>query len=41
MRRVAALGLLSTPGRYGPEGACTYELRQAELLGVGERLERP
>ena len=38
---VVVRGLLSAPGRYGPEGACTYELRQAELLGVGERLERP
>lgn len=38
---VVVRGLLSKPGRYGPQGICTYELTQAELLGVGERKERP
>ena len=38
---VVVRGLLSKPGRYGPQGICTYELTSAELLGVGERRERP
>ncbi len=38
---VAVRGVLSKPGRYGSQGLCTYELTQAELLGVGERRERP
>ena len=38
---VVVRGLLSKPGRYGPQGTCTYELTSAELLGVGERKERP
>lgn len=38
---VVVRGLLSRAGRYGPQGICTYELTSAELLGVGERKERP
>lgn len=38
---VVVRGLLSSAGRYGPQGICTYELASAELLGVGERRERP
>jgi len=38
---VVVRGLLSKPGRYGPAGVCAYELTRAELLGVGERRERP
>ena len=38
---VVVRGQLSRPGRYGPQGICTYELGRAELLGVGERRERP
>jgi len=37
---VVVRGLLSRAGRYGPQGICTYELRSAELLGVGERRDR-
>ena len=39
--RVVVRGQLSRPGRYGPQGVCTYELGKAVLLGVGERRERP
>jgi len=38
---VVVRGQLSKPGRYGHLGVCTYELGKAELLGVGERRERP
>ncbi len=38
---VAVRGTLSKPGRYGKSGECAYQLTNAELLGVGERLERP
>jgi hypothetical protein len=38
---VVVRGLLGPAGRYGPQGICTYELTSAELLGVGERTERP
>src|SRR5688572_10815183 len=38
---VVVRGQLSKPGQYGHMGICTYELRNAELLGVGERRERP
>jgi hypothetical protein len=37
---VAVRGILSQPGRYGPQEVCTYVLSEAELLGVGERRER-
>lgn len=37
---VAVRGILSKPGRYGHEEACTYMLSNAELLGVGERRAR-
>ena len=38
---VVVRGLLSRAGSYGPQGICSYELTSAELLGVGERKERP
>jgi len=38
---IVVRGLLSKPGRYGQLGICTYELTNAELLGVGKRRERP
>jgi len=37
---VAVRGILSKPGRYGQQEACTYVLSNAELLGVGERRAR-
>lgn len=37
---VVVRGLLSPAGSYGIDGECTYELTQAELLGVGDRRER-
>lgn len=36
---VVVRGILSARGAYGPEGICAYQLTDAELLGVGERLE--